>query len=85
MHGGISDRIQLKQLNALSRHRCKLTESSSYANELSCCFDVDISIEVPPKSKDGSSDLTDEEHDEYRQVQGEEFNVRGERMSCRCD
>ena len=56
-------------------------KSSTYANEL-VCQHVDISIEVPPKSKDGGNQLTDEEHDEYRQVQGEHGNFFRRKIGC---
>ncbi|CAF0994447.1 unnamed protein product [Adineta steineri] len=50
MHGGISDRINLKKLNSITRNRY-------------------ISIEVPPPSRQGGKKLTEEEDNEYRQVQ----------------
>lgn len=36
-------------------------------------FLVDVSIEVPPESKTGSKRLTEEEDNEYHQIQGREF------------
>jgi hypothetical protein len=33
-------------------------------------FVVDISIEMPPQSKSGGKKLTEDEDNEYRQVQG---------------
>lgn len=68
MHGGISDQIHLKTLNTLSRHRCKITDFNH--SEIHLFIDVDVSIETKPKSKDGGDELTKEEEDEYRQVQG---------------
>ncbi|CAF1047993.1 unnamed protein product [Adineta steineri] len=50
MHGGISDKINLKKLNSLSRNRY-------------------VSIEVPPESKSGGKRLTEEEDNEYHQIQ----------------
>jgi len=50
MHGGISDKINLKRLNTLTRNRY-------------------VSIEVPPVSKNGGRQLTEDEENEYRQVQ----------------
>lgn len=34
-------------------------------------FQLDVSIEVPPESKTGGKKLTEEEDDEYHQIQGE--------------
>ncbi|CAF0748776.1 unnamed protein product [Adineta ricciae] len=50
VHGGISDRINLKKINSATRNRY-------------------ISIEVPPESKNGGKRLTEEEDQEYRQIQ----------------
>ncbi|CAF1137416.1 unnamed protein product [Adineta ricciae] len=50
MHGGISDKINLKRLNSLARNRY-------------------VSIEVPPESKSGGKRLTEEEENEYHQIQ----------------
>jgi len=73
MHGGISDRINLKKLNNLSRNRCKIIKINIWrkkTNNASVFAFLDISIEVPPESKTGGKRLTDEEDDEYHQVQG---------------
>jgi hypothetical protein len=38
---------------------------------------IDVSIEVPPESKTGGSQLTDEEENEYHQIQGTDlFYIR---------
>ncbi|CAM4754238.1 unnamed protein product [Rotaria magnacalcarata] len=50
LHGGISDKINLKKLNHISRNRY-------------------VSIEVSPQSKTGAKRLTEEEENEYRQIQ----------------
>ncbi|CAF1090028.1 unnamed protein product [Rotaria sordida] len=50
MHGGISDKVNLKKLNHLSRNRY-------------------VSIEVSPQSKTGGKKLTEEEDNEYHQMQ----------------
>lgn len=50
MHGGISDKINLKKLNSITRNRY-------------------VSIEIPPTSKSGGKHLTEEEENEYRQIQ----------------
>lgn len=69
MHGGISDHMHLKTLNTLTRHRCKMMTECNH-NEIHSMIFIDVSIEVKPKSKDGGNELTQEEEDEYRQVQG---------------
>lgn len=44
---------------------------------------ADVSIEVPPESKTGSKRLTEEEDDEYHQVQGREF-ISSENKFAEC-
>jgi hypothetical protein len=73
MHGGISDRINLKKLNSLTRNRCKIKDNILFKLMFVFFFHcVDISIEVPPASKSGGKRLTEDEDNEYHQVQGED-------------
>jgi hypothetical protein len=73
MHGGISDRINLKKINSLTRNRCKITNYKHINNEL--FFVIDISIEVAPESKTGGKRLTEDEDNEHHQVQGK-YSIR---------
>ena len=71
MHGGISDKINLKKLNSLARNKCeqKTNEKQKHVDFL-WLFDLDVSIEVPPESKSGGKKLTEDEENEYHQIQG---------------
>lgn len=71
MHGGISDKINLKRLNTLTRNRCRNETFFFSSFFFDFFFRLDVSIEVPPESKNGGRRLTEDEENEYRQVQGQ--------------
>ncbi len=74
MHGGISDKINLKKINTLTRNRCKIID---HKDILIMNFSViDISIEVAPQSKTGGKRLTEDEDNEYHQMQGKKFEYK---------
>lgn len=63
-------------------------EKTKFALSFSALAAADVSIEVPPASKDGGRNLTEEEENEYRQVQGQigwNERQRAERMFARLD
>ena len=60
-------------------------EKTKVVLDLSALVAADVSIEVPPASKNGGRQLTEEEENEYRQVQGQSECARSAVTFVRLD
>lgn len=72
VHGGVSNRINLKKINALTRNQCKIQKQKNKLKFYTYKF-ADVSLLVPPKSKTGAEQLTKDEKDEYAQLTGSQI------------